>query len=107
MKKFGKIYLQNMKKIKYTKTSQNDLAKIFILIYADKPVSAKEYLLKIKEYIELLEINPQMGLDCKEKGYNRDCRVLFYGNYTILYKINKTHISIQRVINTKQNYKGK
>ena len=96
-----------MKKIKYTKTSQKDLAKIFVIIYTDKPLSAKEYLLKIKEYIELLEMNPEMGKDCKESGFNRDCRVLYYRNYTILYKINKTHISVKRIINTKQNYKGK
>ena len=96
-----------MKKIKYTKVSQNDLSDIFTLIYADKPLSAKEYLLKLKEYIELLGISPEMGVDCKKKGYKRECRALFYGNYTVFYKIYQTHISIQRVINSKQNYKGK
>ena len=48
-----------------------------------------------------------MGKDCKESGFKRDCRVLYYKNYTILYKVNINHITIKRVINTKQNYKGK
>ena len=106
MKKFGQTYLQNMIKIKYLKASQNDLADIFTLIYKDKPNSAKEYLLKIKKYIELLEENPEMGKDCKESGFHRDCRVLYYKNYTILYTINKTYISIKRILSSKQNNKG-
>ena len=96
-----------MKKIKYSNISQKDLATIFIRIYADKPNIAKEYLSKIKNYIELLELNPEMGKDCKESGFNRDCRVLYYKNYTILYKNLKTHISIKRVLSSKQNNKGK
>jgi len=96
-----------MIKIKYTKISNEDLEKIFISIYADKPNSAKEYLIEMKKYIELLSINPKMGKDCKEKGFKKDCRVLIYdGSYMILYKIYANHINIQRVINTKQNYKG-
>ena len=107
MKRFGLRYLQNMTKVKYTKKSQNDLESIFMLIYQDKPNSAKEYLLKIKNYINLLELNSEMGKDCKESGFNRECRVLYYKNYTILYKITKTHISVKRVLSSKQNYKGK
>jgi len=107
MMKFGQIYLRNMKKIKYSIASEKDLANIFIIIYQDKQNVAKEYLLKIKGYIELLKTSPEMRKDCIESGFNRDCRVLYYKNYTILYKIYKTHISIKRVLNSKQNYKGK
>ena len=107
MMKFGQIYLRNMKKIKYSIASEKDLANIFIIIYQDKQNVAKEYLLKIKDYIELLKTSPEMGKNCIESGFNRDCRVVYYKNYTILYKIYKTHISIKRVLNSKQNYKGK
>ncbi len=93
--------------IKLDKSALKDLEYIFKRINEDKPSIANEYIEKIRSYIKLLETNPEMGKDCKESGFNRDCRVLFYGNYTILYKINKTQISIKRVINTKQNYKGK
>ena len=95
-----------MIKLKYTKRSNKDLEAIFIVIYQDKQNSAREYLLKIKNYIALLEENPEMGKDCKESGFNRECRVLYYKNYTILYKIYKTHISIKRVLSSKQKIKG-
>ncbi len=93
--------------IKYSKKSQKDLESIYCLIAEDKKRAADEFLNSIESYILLLKTNPEMGIECREKGFNRDCRVLFYGNYTILYKITNTHIAIQRVINTKQNYKGK
>ena len=96
-----------MIKIKYTKIASKDLDKIFSIIYEDKPTSAKVYLLKMKAYIELLALNPFMGKDCYEKGFKKECRVVVYdGNYMIFYKIYTRHITIQRILNTKQNYKG-
>ena len=107
MKRFGIDFLQNMIKIKYTKNANKDLDKIFITIYKDKPTSAKEYLLKMKAYVELLGTNPFMGQDCHEKGLKKECRVLVYDkHYMIVYKVYTRHISIQRILNTKQNYKG-
>lgn len=93
--------------VRLDKLALKDLESIFKIISQDKLTAANEYIEKIRSYIKLLENNPEMGKDCKASGFKRDCRVLFYGNYTILYKMNKTHISIKRVINTKQNYKGK
>jgi plasmid stabilization system protein ParE len=95
-----------MKKIKYLKASILDLENIFQIIYNDKQNAAKEYLVKLKKFIELLEMNPKMGKDCWESGFNRDCRVIYYKNYIILYKVNKTYISIKRVLSSKQNNKG-
>ena len=96
-----------MTTIKYTKNANKDLDNIFINIYKDKPQSAKEYLLKMKAYVELLGINPFMGKDCRQKGFKKDCRVIIYdAHYMIFYKITTQHITIQRVVNTKQNYKG-
>ena len=96
-----------MLSIRVSKKAKTDLDEIFNLILLDKPMVAKEYIAKLLEYMQLLKLNPEMGIDCKQKGFNRDCRVLYYGNYTILYRVAISHISIQRVINTKQNYKGK
>ena len=96
-----------MRSIKLDKIALRDLEDIFQVISQDKPTSANEYMEKIRSYIKLLETSPKMGKDCKESGFNRDCRVLFYGNYTILYKIYKAHISIKRVLNSKKIYKGK
>ena len=96
-----------MKIIKIDKKAKKDLDIIFEIIYADKPNAAKTYLKKILSYIQLLKQSPEMGKRCQESGFKRECRVLYYKNYTILYKVYKTHISIKRIINTKQNYKGK
>ena len=95
-----------MIKIKTNKTAEKDLDNIFNNIAKDKPNSATEYVAEILNFILLLKTNPEMGIDCRKKGLNRDCRVLFYKNYMIQYKIYKNQISIKRVINTKQNYKG-
>ena len=92
--------------IKYNKKAITDLENIYLKISEDKKSIANKFIHEINEFILLLKINPEMGKDCQKKGLKQDCRILFYRNYTILYKINKTHISIKRVINTKQNYKG-
>ena len=92
--------------IRLDKKALDDLEDIFKVIALDKPMAANEYIEKLRKYINLLSITPEMGKDCRKSGFNRDCRVLFYKNYTILYKIYKTHISIKRVLSSKQNYKG-
>ena len=92
--------------IKYDKKATFDLESIYLLILKDKKNAADEFVNQIDKYISLLEENPEMGKDCKESGFNRDCRVLYYKNYTILYKIYKTHISINRILSSKQNNKG-
>ena len=93
--------------IKYSKQSQIDLENIYNLILKDKKSAADNFINKIDYYLSLLKTSPEMGKDCKESGFNRDCRVLYYKNYTILYKLYQTHITIIRVLNSKQNYKGK
>ena len=92
--------------IKFNKKALNDLDKIFKIIVEDKPKSARAYVLKIREFIDLLKYNPQMGVTCRAKYINRNCRVLIYDNYMIEYKIHKDYnISINQIINTKQKRK--
>jgi len=92
--------------IKYDKNAINDLDNIYLTIAKDKVSVAKKFVNDVDEYILLLKTNPEMGIECKNKGIEQECRVLIYGNYMILYKIHKNYISIKRIINTKQNYKG-
>jgi len=92
--------------VKYDKSAINDLDNIYVAIAKDKKSAAKKFVDDIDEYILLLKTNPEMGIECKNKGIERKCRVLIYGNYMILYKINKNYISIKSITNTKQNYKG-
>jgi len=91
--------------IKYDLRAIRDLELIYENIFKDKESVAKNFIDKIDDFISLLSINPELGKDCRKKGLERDCRVLYFENYTILYKIYKTHISIKRVLNSKQNIK--
>ena len=93
-----------MHNIKYSKIAKDDLFNIFDIIYQDKPSVAIEYIFKLEEYIELLESNPKMGIECKYKNINKDCRILIYENYLIFYKINNNDINIMRILNSRINY---
>ena len=91
-----------MLEIKYTKTAFNDLDKIFKLIFEDKKNVAIEYINKLRKYIKLLEKNPYMGVDCKNKHINKKCRIIIFENYNIYYSIEKNYIKILKIINAKQ-----
>ena len=91
-----------MLEIKYTKTAFNDLDKIFKLIFEDKKNVAIEYINKLRKYIKLLEKNPYMGVDCKNKHLNKKCRIIIFESYNIYYSIEKDYIKILKIINAKQ-----
>ena len=91
-----------MLEIKYTKTAFNDLDKIFKLIFEDKKNVAIEYINKLRKYIKLLEKNPYMGVDCKNKKINKKCRIIIFESYNIYYSIEKDYIKILKIINAKQ-----
>ena len=91
-----------MLEIKYTKTAFNDLDKIFKLIFEDKKNVAIEYINKLRKYIKLLEKNPYMGVDCKNKHINKKCRIIIFESYNIYYSIEKDYIKILKIINVKQ-----
>lgn len=91
-----------MLEIKYTKTAFNDLDKIFKLIFEDKKNVAIEYINKLRKYIKLLEENPYMGVDCKNKHINKKCRIIIFESYNIYYSIEKDYIKILKIINAKQ-----
>ena len=89
------------------KKALEDLRKLFTTIYDDKPGVAHEYTKKIESYILLLESNPRMGKECQYKNLQKKCRVIYYDNYQIIYRIvNEELIRVLRILNTKQNYKG-
>ena len=91
-----------MLEIKYTKTAFNDLDKIFKLIFEDKKNVAIEYINKLRKHIKLLEENPYMGVDCKNKHINKKCRIIIFESYNIYYSIEKDYIKILKIINAKQ-----
>ena len=91
-----------MLEIKYTKTAFNDLDKIFKLIFEDKKNVAIEYINKLRIYIKLLEKNPYMDVDCKNKNIHKKCRIIIFESYNIYYSIEKDYIKILKIINAKQ-----
>lgn len=89
-----------MLEIRYTKKSYKDQT-----IFSGKPTIALEYISKLKSYIRLLEINPYMGVDCKNKGIKIACKILIFENYNIYYKIEKNYIKILKILNSRQKQK--
>lgn len=67
-----------MHKIIYSQLAEDDLFFIFELIASDKPSVAVEYINKLKNTIELLETNPKLGVECRSKNIDRDCRILIF-----------------------------
>ncbi|MDD5373848.1 MAG: type II toxin-antitoxin system RelE/ParE family toxin [Sulfurimonas sp.] len=96
-----------MLKIRYTKKAKSDLDGVFANIFQDKQDVAVAYIYKIREFITLLQSNPFMGIECRYKGFNRDCRVLIFENYLIQYKVFDDYVSIIRIRNSKQNLRRK
>lgn len=96
-----------MFKLDYSQRSKNDLIAIFEAIKKDKPNAAREYAKKLKEYIELLVANPNMGNKCKNKNVKIECRVLVFKSHLVFYKIKAKGLLIIRIINSKENYNSK
>jgi plasmid stabilization system protein ParE len=71
--------------IQYSNLAVQDLSELFELIFEDKPTVAVEYITKLENYIELLQENPKMRIECKTKNIHKECRILIYENYLIFY----------------------
>ena len=67
------------------KEYNKNLANILNYIRKDKILAAKEFKKEISEYINLLKLNPKMGVKYKDL-YRR----LVYKKYSIIYKWKKT-----------------
>ncbi len=93
-----------MLNIVYTKLAEEDLFELFEIIAEDKPTIAVEYITRLEKYIELLQDNPVLGIECKNKNVNKDCRILIYEDYLIFYQLETNNIRIVRILNSRLNY---
>jgi len=95
-----------MHNIKYSKQAQIDIDDAISYIATDSKSNALSYLLRYEEKIELLKFNPYMGLECKTKLINRDCRVLVHESHIIIYKVdtNINEIFIIRIFHSREEY---
>ena len=91
-----------MHSIKYSNEAQTDLSDAISHIADESNLNALDYLTRYEKKIELLRLNPFMGVECKSKLIKRDCRVLIHESHVIVYNIIKdanmilmSHLQIQ------------
>lgn len=70
-------------------------------IAKDKPSAAKEWINAVFSKVEGLQVSPEIGRIVPEID-NRLFRELIYGNYRIIYRIEKEQISILTIRHGKQ-----
>ncbi len=97
-----------MHKIKYSNTAQVDLHDAISHIANENMTNAVNYLLRYEDKIELLKLNPYMGVECKNKLIQRECRVLVHESHIVIYKIlQNNEILIIRIFHGSADYKNK
>lgn len=64
------------------------------------------YIDKMQSAIENLVTSPYMGVSCKTKGIDRDCRILIFENYLIFYQVDEAdnEIVILRILHGSRKY---
>ena len=70
-------------------------------IARDKATAAEKWVETVFSKVEQLKISPEIGRIVPEVN-NAQCRELIYGNYRIIYRIEKNQISILTIRHGKQ-----
>lgn len=98
-----------MHNIKYSNQANLDLDEAISYIAKESVANALAYLTRYEEKIELLKLNPYMGVECNTKLIKRDCRVLVHESHIIIYKVdNKVNeIFIIRIFHSREEYSMK
>ena len=90
--------------LNYTEKAITDIAEILDWIAIDNPKQARIYIGKVKEVIELLQFFPNMGVICKSKGIQEDCRVMVFEAFLIFYSLTDEAVVINTVIHTSRDH---
>ncbi len=70
-------------------------------ITIDNPSAAIAWVEKVFEKVDLLKSSPEMGREVPEIS-RKEIREIIFGNYRIIYRIEKTRISILTIRHGKQ-----
>jgi plasmid stabilization system protein ParE len=70
-------------------------------ITIDNPSAAIAWVEKVFEKVDLLKLSPKMGREVPEIS-RKEIREIIFGNYRIIYRIEKTKISILTIRHGKQ-----
>lgn len=90
--------------IRYTKIAVEDLKEIFSYIAQDSIKKAHEYVDLLQKKIELLAEFPKIGIECKNRNIDEDCKIYIFENYLIFYTVAKDSIEIRRVLHSSVDY---
>ncbi len=90
--------------LEYSEQSIVDLNNIIEYIAKDSKNRALQYINKMKSKIELLIDTPNMGVDCRTKKINRDCRIFIFEHYLVFYTTKENNIQIKRILHSSVNY---
>ena len=98
-----------MHNIIYSNQSKIDLEDAISHIAIESVTNALTYLTNYEKKIELLRLNPYMGVECKNKLIKRDCRVLVYESHIIIYNVEESlkNIFIIRMYHASVDYANK
>ncbi len=96
--------LLNAMQLEYTEEATADLVDLLDHIALDSPKRAFSYVGKLREAIELLQLFPNIGVACKTKGIDEDCRVLTYESYLIFYVVMVDTVLVKTIINASRDY---
>ena len=93
-------------KLVYTCRAEDDMDSIFDYIAENSAGNALNYVDRMQAVIENLIIFPYMGVSCKAKGIDRDCKILIFENYLIFYQVNENNneITILRILHGSRKY---
>ena len=95
--------------VKYSNQAEIDLEDAISHIAKESVQNALGYLKNYENKIDLLRLNPHMGVECKNKLIKRDCRVLVYESYIIIYQVDESldQIFIIRIYHSSVDYANK
>ena len=90
----------------YTCKAEDDLDSIFDYIAENSAENALNYINRVQSAIENLLTSPYMGVSCRSKGIDRDCRILIFENFLIFYQVNEAdnEITILRILHGSRKY---
>jgi len=98
-----------MYNITYSNQAELDLEDAISYIANESVPNALKYLQDYEEKIEILRLNPLLGVSCKSKLIKRACRVLIHQSHIIIYQLNENdeNIFLIRIYHGSVDYANK
>jgi plasmid stabilization system protein ParE len=61
----------------------------------------------VKNKIEILQHSPLIGVECRHKKINQDCRVFIVDSYLVFYSVVGDEVLIRRILHSSVDYEEK